>query len=326
MISQMFLDELRARVPVSAVVGRRVRLTKAGREWKGLSPFTNERTPSFFVNDHKGFFHDFSSGRHGDAITFVMEIEGVDFRQAVDHVAAIAGMAAELEDVPPTPRPAAPPPRQPTSEELSEKADRLRLARQLWTRSLPAEKSIAQNYLRARGYQGCIPATVRYLPRNGVHPPALIAAYGRATEVIRESAEPGELIIADEAVVGVHLIDLRADGSDRLRDEGAKHKRTIGKDITMPIVLAPPNDGLALDIAEGVEDALNAHQASGRGAWAAGGAGRLPGLADHIPSYIETVVISVDDNEAGRTGAYELAARLDARGIEVLLTPVGVPT
>ena len=74
-----FLDELRARLPVSEVVGRRVKLRKAGREWKGLSPFNKERSPSFFVNDQKGFYHDFSSGKHGDIFAFVMETEGVDF-------------------------------------------------------------------------------------------------------------------------------------------------------------------------------------------------------------------------------------------------------
>src|SRR5262245_41022201 len=66
-----FLDELRARLPVSEVVGRRVKLRKAGREWKGLSPFNKEKTPSFTVNDQKGFFHDFSSGKHGSIFDFV---------------------------------------------------------------------------------------------------------------------------------------------------------------------------------------------------------------------------------------------------------------
>ncbi|MET4843731.1 hypothetical protein ABIF62_004226 [Bradyrhizobium japonicum] len=61
-----FLDELRARLSVSEVVGKRVKLKKAGREWKGLSPFQQEKTPSFYVNDQKGFYHDFSSGKHGD--------------------------------------------------------------------------------------------------------------------------------------------------------------------------------------------------------------------------------------------------------------------
>jgi DNA primase len=87
-----FLDELRARLPVSEVVGRRVRLKKAGREWKGLSPFNKERTPSFTVNDQKGFFHDFSSGKHGDIFGFVMETEGVEFPEAVERLAAMAGV------------------------------------------------------------------------------------------------------------------------------------------------------------------------------------------------------------------------------------------
>jgi DNA primase len=88
-----FLDELRARLPVSEVVGKRVRLRKAGREWKGLSPFNKERSPSFFVNDQKGFYHDFSSGKHGDIFTFVMETEGVAFPEAVERLAALAGVA-----------------------------------------------------------------------------------------------------------------------------------------------------------------------------------------------------------------------------------------
>src|ERR1043166_3163353 len=87
-----FLDEIRARLSVSEVVGRRVKLRKAGREWKGLSPFNKEKTPSFTVNDQKGFFHDFSSGKHGDIFGFVMETEGVSFGEAVERLAALAGV------------------------------------------------------------------------------------------------------------------------------------------------------------------------------------------------------------------------------------------
>src|SRR4051812_40650186 len=87
-----FLDELRARLPVSEVVGRRVKLRKAGREWKGLSPFNREKTPSFTVNDQKGFFHDFSSGKHGDIFGFVMETEGLSFTEAVERLAGMAGL------------------------------------------------------------------------------------------------------------------------------------------------------------------------------------------------------------------------------------------
>ena len=87
-----FLDEIRARLPVSEVVRRRVALKKAGREWKGLSPFNQEKTPSFTVNDQKGFYHCFSSGKHGDQFGFIMETEGLTFPEAVEKLAGIAGV------------------------------------------------------------------------------------------------------------------------------------------------------------------------------------------------------------------------------------------
>jgi DNA primase len=87
-----FLDELRARLPVSEVVGRRVKLKKAGREWKGLSPFNREKTPSFFANDQKAMWFDFSSGRNGNIFDFVMATEGVSFPEAVERLAAMAGL------------------------------------------------------------------------------------------------------------------------------------------------------------------------------------------------------------------------------------------
>jgi DNA primase len=88
-----FLDELRARLPVSEVVGRRVKLRKAGREWKGLSPFNKEKTPSFFANDQKQAWFDFSSGRNGNIFDFVMLTEGVSFPEAVERLAAQAGVS-----------------------------------------------------------------------------------------------------------------------------------------------------------------------------------------------------------------------------------------
>ncbi|MFK8250708.1 DNA primase [Ancylobacter terrae] len=88
-----FLDEIRARLPVSAVVGKRVTLKKQGREWRGLSPFNAEKTPSFYVNDQKGFYHCFSSGKHGDQFDFLMETEGLPFGEAVARLADMAGLA-----------------------------------------------------------------------------------------------------------------------------------------------------------------------------------------------------------------------------------------
>ncbi len=87
-----FLDEIRARLSVSHVVGRRVPLKKAGREYRGLSPFKQERTPSFFVNDAKGFYHCFASGEHGDIFKFLMSTEGLSFPEAVERLAEEAGV------------------------------------------------------------------------------------------------------------------------------------------------------------------------------------------------------------------------------------------
>ena len=90
--SPQFLDELRARLPVSEVVGRRVKLRKAGREWKGLSPFNKEKTPSFCVNDQKAMWFDFSSGKNGNIFDFVMLTDGVTFPEAVERLAGQAGV------------------------------------------------------------------------------------------------------------------------------------------------------------------------------------------------------------------------------------------
>lgn len=88
-----FLEELKSRLRPSEVIGRTVKLRRQGREWAGLSPFSKEKTPSFYVNDDKGFFHDFSSGKHGDIISFLQETERLSFVEAVEKLALEAGMA-----------------------------------------------------------------------------------------------------------------------------------------------------------------------------------------------------------------------------------------
>ncbi|MBM3534977.1 MAG: DNA primase [Alphaproteobacteria bacterium] len=92
-----FLDEIRDRVSLSSVVGRRVRLIRKGREHSGLCPFHNEKTPSFTVSDDKGFFHCFGCGAHGDVIGFVMKSEGLGFRETVERLAAEAGLQMPVE-------------------------------------------------------------------------------------------------------------------------------------------------------------------------------------------------------------------------------------
>lgn len=97
--SPHLLDEIRARLPVSQVVGRKVALKKKGREWSGLSPFKMEKTPSFFVNDQKGFYHCFASGEHGDIFTFLIKTEGLSFPEAVERLAAEAGVTLPKPEI-----------------------------------------------------------------------------------------------------------------------------------------------------------------------------------------------------------------------------------
>ena len=87
-----FLDDIRSRVTLSDVIARRVKLIRRGREHTGLCPFHNEKTPSFTVNDDKGFFHCFGCGAHGDVIGFVMRTEGLSFPEAVERLAGEAGL------------------------------------------------------------------------------------------------------------------------------------------------------------------------------------------------------------------------------------------
>lgn len=87
-----FLDDIRNRLPPSQVIGRRVRLTRKGREQLGLCPFHKEKTPSFTVNDDKGFYHCFGCGAHGDVIGFTMRIDNLPFPEAVERLAREAGL------------------------------------------------------------------------------------------------------------------------------------------------------------------------------------------------------------------------------------------
>jgi hypothetical protein len=189
----------------------------------------------------------------------------------------------------------------------AETARRGEVAGWLWSQRQPIEGTLAHKYLReTRGYRGQLPRTIGFLPARGAHAPAMIAAFGIAVEV-----EPGSIEIADHAVRGVHLTRLKVDGSKA----DAPAKITVGHSLGAPLVLAPPNDLLGLTVAEGVEDALSTHEATGLGAWAAGSASRLAALADAVPRYISAVSIVADDDPAGRKGSAALAQKLIARGI-----------
>lgn len=102
MTPQPIIDEIKNRITLSDLIGRRVKLKRVGREFVGLSPFSDEKTPSFTVNDEKQFYHCFSTGKHGDAIEFVRETEGLSFSDAVDKLASETGVTQAIPAKPKT--------------------------------------------------------------------------------------------------------------------------------------------------------------------------------------------------------------------------------
>ncbi|HXC90401.1 MAG TPA: CHC2 zinc finger domain-containing protein, partial [Stellaceae bacterium] len=144
-----FLDELRGRISLSGLVGRRVRLVRRGREFAGLCPFHHEKTPSFYVVEDKDFFHCFGCGAHGDAIGFTMRADNLDFLEAVEKLAGEAGLAVPQA----TPEEREKARRQKTLLETLEAAAVFYEAR-LWS---PAGR-LARDYLETRGLD---PDTIR---------------------------------------------------------------------------------------------------------------------------------------------------------------------
>ena len=186
-----FLEELRERLPASEVVGRRVKLKKAGREYKGLSPFQQEKTPSFFVNDEKQAWFDFSSGLNGNIFDFVMKTEGVSFPEAVERLASMAGMAL----------PAATPDAARHEQRRKTLHDVMELAAKFF-----ADTLASRNGAKARGYlgdRGITPATQLQF-RLGYAPPDRFAlkehlgAQGISTE---DMVEAGLLVGGDDIPV-----------------------------------------------------------------------------------------------------------------------------
>ena len=182
----------------------------------------------------------------------------------------------------------------------------------LWSRRRPITNTPAERYLRERRRITCpLPQTLAYLPpRKPEYHPAMIGAFALVDE-----PEPG-VVGMPSSVGSVHLTFLRADGTDKADVEKPKKAKIIvGSPGTLPIMLAPPNDLLALAITEGIEDALALHQALGIGALAAGAACFMPEL--RVPDHLECVTIEMHPDN-GRRFAEELANKLHRRGVEVI--------
>ena len=185
-LSPAFLDELRARTLLSALVGKTVKLQRAGREWKAPCPFHNEKTPSFYVNDDKGFYHCFGCSAHGDAIRWLTEQQGLPFIDAVKELAASAGM-----DMP------APDPRATKRVERQNGLHDVMAAAEAWFREQLGgiEGADARAYLKRRGVADDLVRAfgLGFAPDNRGKLKAALARFGDAMLV-----EAGLLIAVDD--------------------------------------------------------------------------------------------------------------------------------
>ncbi len=200
------LDEIRARVPLPELIASLgVELKKKGREYLGLCPFHSERTPSFTVVPGQ-FWHCFGCGAHGDAISFLMRVKGIEFTAAVETLADRSGVRlgrmTEAEKAQVAARA-----RLEAEAARRERAQATADAREIWATCHPAGGTLVQTYLESRGINpeaiGGIPPTLRYHPAlrlaKGDHRPAMVAA-------VQDPAG---------AIAAVHRTFLAADGQAR---------------------------------------------------------------------------------------------------------------
>lgn len=316
-----FLDELRARLSVSEVVGKRVKLKKAGREWKGLSPFQQEKTPSFYVNDQKGFYHDFSSGKHGNIFDFLMETEGVSFPEAVERLAGMAGL----------PLPAATPDAARHEQRRRTLHDVMELAAKFFSETLASRVGA-----KARGYladRAISPATQLQF-RLGYAPPpperfALKEHLGKLGVSVEDMIETGLLVAGNDIPVPY----------DRFRDRVmfpitdlrgrviAFGGRALEKDVPAKYLNSPEtplfhkgdnlynhqtarkatHDGASLIVVEGYVDVIAMVTAGFAGAVAPLGTALTENQLALLWKMADEPILCFDGDRAGQKAAYRAA-------------------
>lgn len=318
-----FLDELRARTPLASVIGRRVKLARSGRNWKGCCPFHGEKTPSFYVYDDH--FHCFGCGVHGDVISFVMQMEGKNFPEAVEELAGSAGM-----EVPKDTRR--------TREEVAHSQsleDVLEHTQQIWSQALysPAGKA-GLDYLTRRGLtrqtieefglgwaaEGRGALTEALAPK-GITPQMMAEAglmridedgrpkgelfWGRVTFPIRD--RKGRLVSFGGRILG--------DGQPKYLNGPetslfSKRRLLFGLDKARAAVRAPRPKGVSptdLIVVEGYMDVIALHQAGFRGAVAPLGTALTPEQLEVLWQVDRAPILCFDGDTAGRRAAARAA-------------------
>lgn len=274
------IEGIRASHQLSSVVGRSVKLQRAGREWKACCPFHQEKTPSFTVNDEKHFYHCFGCGAHGDVLDFVQHRDGVNLREAAERLGSDA-MPASLR--PPAPS------TQPQRDTIPEAAS-------IWRNATTPAGTPVQAYLAHRGLTLPIPPSIRFarlkLGRCGPMP-ALVALV----------ASP------DNKAAGIQRIFLTEDGRKADLPRG-KVKFSLGRITGGSIRLCPAASEMV--ISGSLEDGLSLMQALGRAVWCAPGEGNLAGMV--LPEAVHTVTIGADADAIGETHARKAAEAFSLEG------------
>ena len=273
---------------------RGIALKRVGRELVGPCPVCGG-TDRFAVHLGKQLWNCRGCGKGGDVLDLVQHIDGVSLGRAVRTLTG--------EQIKATAKPRANP-RESAQASHAEYEQRQReTARYLWSARRPIAGTIAETYLRERGYGGPLPPTLAFLPARNGHPPAMIAAFAFMDECA--SGMLGE----PDNIMAVHLTMLKPDGSGKADVEHAKI--VIGSPAGAPIMVAPMNELGGLAITEGIEDALSVHQATGLGAWAAGSAPFMPKLVEAVArARPSCITIFADDDKTGRDNAHQLATTL----------------
>ena len=316
-----FLDEIRSRIACSAVIGRRVRLVKRGREHSGLCPFHNEKTPSFTVNDDKGFFHCFGCGAHGDVIGFVMRAENLSFPEAVERLAEEAGL--EMPRL--TPEQVQ---RERQAKSLGEAVeaaaqwfeaqlrtpagraalDYLERQRGLDERTIrhfrlgyaPDDRQALRRALKAQGYDDAmlIEASLLFVPEGGGEP----ASFFRDRVMFPVTDRRGRVIAFGGRVMGDAKPQYINSRDTPLFDKG---RSLYALDKAAEGVRA----GAALIVAEGYMDVIALHAAGFTGAVAPLGTALTEAQIELLWRLAPEPVLCLDGDEAGQRAALRAAER-----------------
>ena len=279
------IDAIRASYPIPQVAKDTVKLSKAGKEWKGCCPFHSDRSPSFTIFSGGRKFHCFGCGATGDVLDFVRMAYHVDLRQAAEILVGSSNLPA-VQSYSPEPEP---------------EDDRTPEALAIWRNAAPIAGTPAEAYLRNRGLYLPLPTSLRFARlrygRKGWEYPCLVACVGSISN----------------KVIGIQRTYLAEDGSGKARVP--KAKLSLGGVSGGAIRLAPA--AARLTVTEGLEDGLTLQQERGCAVWVAAGSTMLPKML--FPAGVNAVEIGGDGDEPGRIAAERAGEAYASRGIAARL-------